>query len=147
MDITEECVRQTRTSVARPDHGSRLPSELHVPWHIEKHLSLVGRYQHRHRRSRMKVRGTRPVVLKMLLKLPLRVLYPTNTRHEAVLHRLQSLPPGTEARIERNDSRRGKDSGLEGVSYTPRVDEGNRNKHEAKKHKSPSDNLRGERSF
>lgn len=95
----------------------------------------------------MKVRGIRPVVLKMLLKLPMRVLYPTQTRHEAVLHGIQSLPPGTEARIERNDSRRGKDSGLEGVSYTPSVDEGNRNQQEPKKHKCPSDELRGERSF
>src|SRR5438046_2254055 len=83
----------------------------------------------------------------MLLKLPLRVLYPTNTRHEAVLHRIQSLPLGTETRIERNDSRRGKDSGLEGVSYSPSVDEWNRNQHEAKKHKCQSDELRASAPF
>src|SRR5438477_4678906 len=142
-----ECVRQTRTSSARPDHRRRLSSGLHVPWHIEKHFCLVGRYQDRHRRSRLKFRGTRPVVLKMLLELPLRMLYPTNTRHEAVLHRIQSHPPGTETRIERNDSRGGKNPRLEGVSYSPRVDEGNRDQHEAKKNKCPSDELRGERSF
>src|SRR5438034_8405749 len=95
----------------------------------------------------MKVRGTRPVVLKMLLKLSLRMLYATNTRREAVLHRIQSLPPGTEAGIERNHGRRGKDSGLESAMHSPRVDEGNRNENEANKHKCPSNELRGERSF
>jgi hypothetical protein len=42
----------------------------------------------------MKVRGTRPVVLKVLLKVSLRVLYPTNTSHESVLIESRVFRPG-----------------------------------------------------
>src|SRR5256885_9862828 len=95
----------------------------------------------------MKLRGAGPVVLKVLLKISLRVVYGTNTGDEAVLHRIQSLPPRAEFCVERNDGRRREDSGPNCAVYSARVSEGNRDEKEAHKDKGPPNELRAECSL